>query len=222
MRNLIPLVLAVSACHAAGDNHKRISDAEVATERAWKKLPDGSWGWQERSPSRKFISEQAERCWPNKGSWDCLSVSTLVEASEVGPPTVFASRYIKTQYYDPQVGIGDDSVQGGYVCQFIRGKVLQEGIFQNSKGGVSNTLQSNDVVLGDQYGGAVWSPDFVVRYMRENNVEPTLRYLNCLHVTGIVSDHSLATINTTSLAYGMMTGRDDVMLYDMEGRKEEP
>src|SRR3546814_12609318 len=40
-------------------------------------------------------------------------------------------------------------------------------------------------------------------------------------VTTMVVENSLATINTTSLKYGMMTGRDDVMLYDMEGRKEE-
>lgn len=221
MRFLVIAALTVTGCHAAPDNGQKQA-IEQTPKHPWRKLPDGSWGWLEASPSEKFANEQAERCWPSKGRWDCLSASTLVQVGDMEPPTVFASRYIKARYTDPAIGIGDDAVRGGYSCQSINGKMIRESIFQNGQGGTSHSLQTNDVLIGQQGGGVVWSPDFVIRYMRENSVEPTLRYLDCLHVTTMIVENSLATINTTSLKYGMMTGRDDVMLYDMEGRKEEP
>src|SRR3546814_8861005 len=57
--------------------------------------------------------------------------------------------------------IGDDAVRGGYSCQSINGKMIRESIFQNGQGGASHSLQTNDVLVGQQGGGVVWSPDFV-------------------------------------------------------------
>lgn len=125
MRILILAALAVTSCHAAGDKTKEKQATEQAPKHAWKKLPGGSWGWLEASPSEEFANEQVERCWPSKGQWDCLKASTLDKVGDMDPPTVFASRYIKARYDDPAIGIGDDAVRGGYSCQFINGKLLQ-------------------------------------------------------------------------------------------------
>lgn len=90
MRFLVIAALAVAGCHAASDNGQKQA-VEQTPKHPWKKLPDGSWGWLEASPSEKFANEQAERCWPSKGRWDCLSASTLVQVGDMEPPTVFAS-----------------------------------------------------------------------------------------------------------------------------------
>lgn len=165
----------------------------------WRELPESSFGWDEQSDS----GGRAVRCWKRGDSFDCLAVSS------VGGWSIMAHRYSVSRHTDDA-----PVIRGGYGC-IREHDVINERIFRGEADGPS--LVTNTVAL--RAGQSPWSREYVERYLADNSIPADQRYLNCLGITQLLREGSAATINTTSLTYGNMTGHSDP---DTQAMEAEP
>ena len=216
-------VFVLTGCSASeAPQAEERPSAEMALERNWKALPDGSKAYVSIRKGQHSGAIDVERCWPKGQRWDCLGAFQLTGGTEIDDtgapevpvemtfrsemdgPSLNVARAFKNRLDEPFPHSDEDNPRGGYRCYTMGRGTISEVIFQGEGEGV--TLLSNDTMPSRSFGGQPWTPEYVQDFMSENSISPDRPYWNCYAIERLVANGSLATLATTALTYESMIG----------------
>jgi len=205
---ILLILLFLSSC----DKSDNIENKSEVKKTEWISLPEDSIGYYEYLPNSPF--ETIERCWSIDNKFDCLYVMST--SYEDGSKMNSIRRYIKKKYNEDRPPVISD----GYSCEIYIKKEKNGDRFTHVKEGIGKyinghikTVKYNESLF--EYGQPIISRNEVLKFMKDNEIYSKNRYVNCITINSMIENEGIASILTTSLPYGIMTGLDDVWLYKM-------